>query len=115
MTNFPEVNKHRMPPMLQRLAVETRYFGPTYTRSSRIRAAVFKTGGTLDRYVWHSWNHELNIKDNERAALRKFITAMGWDEWVNSGVWVSGKLDGNRSVWVYISELDLEDMVKTGR
>ena len=60
-------------------AIETKYYGPTNHRGSRIRAAA-QCGK-----VWVSYDHGLNAQQNHAAAAKAFLLKWAW-----SGQWVGG-------------------------
>lgn len=76
-------------------AVQTRFFGPTNTRGSRVRAfsEAFPRGVTVP------YDHALNSEDNHDAAARAFIVAHEW-----YGTWVrGGSPDSKGNVYVCLT------------
>ncbi|MDB4989037.1 MAG: hypothetical protein JWN04_4215 [Myxococcaceae bacterium] len=66
-------------------AIETRFFGPTNHRGSRVRVKC------QARTMYVSWDHALDSEANHVAAARALATAMEW-----SGAWVGGALADGR-------------------
>ena len=60
-------------------AIETKYYGPTNHRGSRIKAAA--QCGT----VWVSYDYGLNPEQNHAAAAKAFLIKWGWE-----GQWAGG-------------------------
>ena len=60
-------------------AIETKYYGPTNTRGSRIRAAA-QCGK-----VWVPYDYALNPEQNHAAAAKAFLLKWGWN-----GQWAGG-------------------------
>lgn len=55
-------------------AILTRYFGPTNTRGSYIKASCEA------KTIKVPWDHALNVDDNHRAAAEKLRDMLGWVE-----------------------------------
>lgn len=72
-------------------AIETRYFGPTNYRGSRVKAISQATTVTV------VWDHALNPEDNHAAAAQALIDKMGWQ-----GKWIQGALPGNHSGYAFV-------------
>jgi len=53
-------------------AIETKYFGPTNTKSSRIKATAWGGSATVP------YRCELNTGDNHKAAADFLIAKLGW-------------------------------------
>lgn len=69
-------------------AIVTKYFGPTNTRGSRIKASASAGSKTV------SYDHALNIADNHAAAAKAFAEKMEWE-----GKWFGGGMpDGSGNV-----------------
>jgi len=62
-------------------AITTKYFGPTNTRGSRVKASCEAGSLTV------SWDYALGIEDNHKAAAAALIRQLGWE-----GNWVMGSL-----------------------
>ena len=62
-------------------AIITKYFGPTNTRGSRVKATCEAGSITV------AWDYALGIEDNHKAAARALISRLGWE-----GNWVMGSL-----------------------
>ena len=60
-------------------AIETKYYGPTNHRPSRIKA--YAQSGR----VWVNYDHGLNTQQNHAAAAIAFLHRWEWD-----GLWVQG-------------------------
>lgn len=73
-------------------AIQTRYFGPTNMRGSRIKAfsEAFPRGVTVP------FEHAIGIEGNHDAAARAFIKAHEW-----YGSWARGGAADNRG-YVYV-------------
>lgn len=71
-------------------AIETRYYGPTNSRGSRV-AAICQAGK-----VTVHWDHALNPEQNHAAAAQAMIDKMGWH-----GKWVQGAMPGNHSGYCF--------------
>jgi len=74
-----------------RQAIVTKFFGPTNTRGSRIKATC--GAGSL----YHSWDYSLGSDANHDAAAKALATKLGW-----IGAWYAGGMpneDGNCYVW----------------
>jgi hypothetical protein len=54
-------------------AIETRYLGPTNTKSGRIKATAW--GGSITV----GYNHALDGQGNHKAAADALIAKMGWN------------------------------------
>lgn len=79
-------------------AIHTRYFGPTNTRGSRVKAY----SEAFPRGISVPWDYALNSEENHMAAAKNFATVKGWD-----GVWVAGgAADGKGNVYVRIDAFD---------
>lgn len=73
-------------------AIETKYYGPTNHRGSRVRAKA--QVGTL----WHDWDYSLSADENHTAAARALADAWGW-----AGEWNGGSnADGTGYVFVNV-------------
>lgn len=53
-------------------AIETRYLGPTNTKSGRIKAAAWAGSITVP------YDHALNSEDNHRAAAMALVAKLQW-------------------------------------
>ena len=74
-------------------AIVTKYFGPTTTRGSRIKASASAGSKTVH------YDHALNVADNHAAAAKAFAEKMQW-----SGQWFGGGMpDGNGNVYVCVN------------
>jgi hypothetical protein len=65
-------------------AILTRYFGPTNTKPSRIKATAQAGSVTL------SWNYDLDPSENHRAAALALAAKFDW-----TGPWQGGALPAN--------------------
>ena len=66
----------------RRVAITTRYLGPTNFRGSRIKA--FTESG---RSITIDCNDALSVEDNHRAAARALQAKMGWtDDLIEGGI-----------------------------
>ena len=74
-------------------AIETRYYGPTNTRGSRIRATAPCCGVHVSVQIEPEWNMERAHAE----AVRKLCAKLG-DGWMR-GSWVSGE-SKRVTVWV---------------
>jgi hypothetical protein len=75
-------------------AIQTRYFGPTNFKGSRIKATC--SGGS----VTVGYDHALNITENHQAAAEKLVVKMDW----NGGMpvkLVGGWLPSDDMAWVW--------------
>lgn len=64
-----------------RVAILTKFIGPTNYRSSRIKAYT-ETG----LQVVVPWQYELNVEDNHVFAAYALVSKMGWDgKWAGGG------------------------------
>ena len=72
-----------------RQAITTKYFGPTNSNGSRIKASC-DAGSVYFRY-----DHSLNIEQNHDAACQKLLYKLGW-----SGEWQGG---GTKGGYVYVN------------
>lgn len=64
-----------------RQAITTKYYGPTNTKGSRVKASA-EAGS-----VWVSWDHSLNVDQNHDAACKALLEKLGWSgEWKGGGV-----------------------------
>tara|TARA_R100000329_G_scaffold147633_1_gene135470 strand:- start:1338 stop:1592 length:255 start_codon:yes stop_codon:yes gene_type:complete len=54
-------------------SIETKFYGPTNSRGSRVRAKA--CAGVL----WVSWDYELGNAGNHAAAAEAFAKKFGWD------------------------------------
>jgi len=71
-------------------AIETKYYGPTNYRGSRIRVRC------QARTIFVSWDHALGVEDNHDAAAKTLAEKLAW-----CGTWFSGALtDGSGNVYV---------------
>ncbi|MFO0519289.1 MAG: hypothetical protein ACK515_02550 [bacterium] len=70
-------------------AITTRYYGPTNTKPSRIKATAEAGSVTL------SWDHRYNVDKNHDRAAIELIRKMGWH-----GEYVRGWLPDNSGVYV---------------
>jgi hypothetical protein len=61
-------------------AIQTRYYGPTNTRGSRIRAWAEGVGAVSIPYP-----HELSGEDAHRAAAEKLAAKYGWTNMLVGG------------------------------
>lgn len=61
------------------LAIRTRYYAQTNTRSARITASS-KGGKLTVRY-----NHDLDLDENHRAAALALAKKLGWTRWLYAG------------------------------
>lgn len=75
-------------------ALQVRYKGPTNTRDSK----MIVTGGTGRKA--YSYNHELSIDDNVKAAVRSHVELAGWGKDTHHN-WIIGSLDDGSWVAVY--------------
>lgn len=76
-----------------RVAIHTRYYGPTNTRGSRI--GVTHNGG---KRIYVPWDYALNSEENHAQAVAAYLDRMGWD-----GRWMTGASAdsmGYVAVWV---------------
>lgn len=72
-----------------RQAIVTKYFGPTNSKGSRIKASC--DAGS----VFFSYDHSLNSDQNHDAACQKLLNKLGW-----SGEWQGGGTNGG---YVYVN------------
>jgi hypothetical protein len=54
-------------------AIETKYFGPTNVKGSRIKAECAAGSVTI------GYDHAINLEENHIAAARHLIAKLGWD------------------------------------
>lgn len=66
-----------------RQAIVTKWFGPTNSRGSRVKAKAAAGSITV------SWDYGLNVADNHAAAARALADKLGWP-----GAWVGGGTPG---------------------
>ena len=59
--------------------IQTKYIGPTNTRSGRVKASA--NPGS----IFVSWNHALGIEENHIAAAKAYAAKYDW-----KGVWSGG-------------------------
>lgn len=83
-------------------AIETRFFGPTETRGSRIRASC--EGGSL--YV--PYDHALDREANHREACKRLCEKLCWD----SDRFFGGWLASGQYAWVPVFTYDWEQRQK---
>jgi hypothetical protein len=62
-------------------AITTKYFGPTNSRGSRVKAKCDAGSVTV------AWNYSLGIPGNHRAAAKALADKMG-----RTGAWVGGSI-----------------------
>lgn len=64
-------------------AIQTKYFGPTNTRGSRIKATCWLTSITV------SWDHSANSEENHAAAIEALVCKLNNDRIIKggSGLW----------------------------
>lgn len=81
-------------------AIITKYYGPTNTRGSRIKAKA------AAGFAWHSWDHELTADENHRAAAEKLCKALGWIPAETNAytTLVQGQLPDGTNVFTFIPE-----------
>tara|TARA_B100000579_G_C22518705_1_gene705122 strand:+ start:101 stop:394 length:294 start_codon:yes stop_codon:yes gene_type:complete len=79
-------------------AIETKYYGPTNHRGSRIRATA-QCGK-----VWVSYDHGLNPQQNHAAAAKAFLLKWGW-----SGQWAGGA-NASQNGYVFVRVESNSDM-----
>lgn len=62
-----------------RVAIVTKYHGPTNHRGSRV---IAKRGDhtTGDKTYTHHWDHALDIDDNHAAAVAGLVARYGWND-----------------------------------
>lgn len=77
-------------------AIETKYFGPANVRGPRIKATC--AGGSITV----SYNHELNIDDNHKAAAAALRNKLGWT--ATYGETAHGVLANGNHVHVFVAE-----------
>lgn len=82
-----------------RQAIETRYLGPTDTKSSRVVAKC--CGGR----VVVSWDHALNVDQNHAAAAAVLAAKLGWTGRMVGG----GNSLGTGQVFVFVAPNDILD------
>lgn len=70
-------------------AIQTKYFGPSNVRGSRVKATA--QAGT----VYVEWDSSLDHDGNHAAACRALVRKYGW-----RGDWVGGGLPDGSMVWV---------------
>lgn len=75
-------------------AIETRYFGPTDSKGSRVKATCEAGSVTL------SWDDGKDSTGNHDAAARNLILRLGWDN-AKRGAWYRGAVKGSRG-YVYV-------------
>lgn len=72
-----------------RQAITTKFFGPTNSNGSRIKAKA--EAGSL---IVH-WDYSLNVDQNHDTAAKALAVKLGWD-----GAWFGGSTaTGNVYVW----------------
>lgn len=76
-----------------RQAIVTKYFGPTNSRGSRIKASA--DAGT----VYVPYDYALNVEENHAAAARKLAEKFGWTT-ENYGQIIQGGMPGGGYVFV---------------
>jgi len=75
-----------------RVAIVTKYHGPTNNRGSRISVTAADGGR---KKVFLPWDHSLNTIENHAAAIEHYANLMGW-----GGHWVVGGSEhGAVGVW----------------
>jgi len=80
-------------------AIVTKFFGPTNSRGSRVKAKCQAGSVTL------SWDHALNLDGNHDAAAQALASKLGWDRKEYYGKMVSGSLpDGTGNVYVFVGK-----------
>lgn len=67
-------------------AIQTKWFGPTNHRDSRVKASA--EAGSITVH----WDHALNVEDNHRAAAMALAAKLGWLD--HGRQWVGGGLPG---------------------
>jgi hypothetical protein len=60
--------------LICRQAIETRYFGPTNVKGSRVKAECAAGSVTID------WASELNVDQNHYRAAWMLIEKLGWNK-----------------------------------
>ncbi|MCO4372746.1 hypothetical protein MTR10_11925 [Staphylococcus agnetis] len=75
-------------------ALQVKYHGPTNHRDSRF--TVHGGPGTKS----YSYNHELDIDENVKAAVRAHVEYAGWGKATHHN-WIIGSLDDGTWVAVY--------------
>lgn len=79
-------------------AIQTRYFGPTNSRGSRIKAWAAAGTVTID------YPHELSGQACHRKAAEALIKKLGWDD-AHYGGLLGGQLSSGDYAFVFNSEL----------
>ena len=74
-------------------AIQTKYFGPSNVRGSRVKATTAAGSVTVH------WDHALNAEGNHRAAAQALADKFGW-----SGEWVAGDLPDHTTVYVNVRD-----------
>ena len=74
-------------------AIETRYLGPTNTKSGRIKATAWAGSVTVP------YDHALNSEDNHRAAAMALVTKLQWQGTFAQG----GNAKGNGYYFVNVN------------
>lgn len=69
---------NRIERITQMQAIQTRYFGPSNVRGSRIKATCAATSITV------GYDHALNSEKNHEAAAIALIAKMGWQDVVDT-------------------------------
>jgi hypothetical protein len=77
-----------------RQAIQTKYFGPTTYRGSRIKATAY--GGSITV----GWDHALNVEENHSLAAHELAKKLGWTFTQYQG----GSLKDGSYVWVEVSK-----------
>ena len=78
-------------------AIQTRYYGPTNTRGSRIKAWASAGSITIP------YPHELSGQACHRKAAEALVAKLGWND-SNYGGLLGGQLESGDYVFVFNSE-----------
>jgi hypothetical protein len=82
-------------------SVETKYYGPTNTRGSRLRARAGAGSVSVP------YDYALNLDGNHAAACEAFLRAKGWVPSQGEGFrgkWVGGTLPNGTMCWSFLPE-----------
>lgn len=79
-----------------RQAIVTKYFGPTNTRGSRIKATA-QAGSVVV-----PWDHSLGIDENHDRAANALLKKLGWHETIRTASLCGGQLPDGTYAFVIV-------------
>jgi hypothetical protein len=83
-------------------AIETKYFGPTNSRGSRIKAT-----SASGHSVTVGYSSELSVEQNHKAAAKALCEKLGW-----YGTYAGGSTKGG---YVFVQAIDAADCFRVER